>query len=69
MSRLAIMLALSGILVVLIYWIVHGKQETILLLKRSFYLFTMISIIIMGIFLFSVKEVVSVFHWVRDFFN
>ena len=69
MSRLAIILAFAGVLVVLIYWVVHGKRETILLLKRSFYLLVMISIIIMGIFLFSVEEVVSVFHWVRDFFN
>lgn len=69
MVRLALIFFLGGLVVLCIYRLMHGKKETLLLLRRFSYLALSFIGLIGLIFLYSVEEVRIGLDFFKSFFN
>ena len=69
MGRLALFLLFGSLLTLFVYRIIHGKEETLLLLKRFAYLLVGALAAVGMIFLSSVEEVRKFLYWVGNIFG
>jgi len=68
MFRLALILFFGSLVVLCVYGLVHGKKETLLLLRRFLYLALGLIVLIGLIFLYSVEEVRFGLDWIKNVF-